>query len=123
MVRRYDRALPLLRVDPQQMEQVFFNILVNARQAMKDDGRLIVSTVGSGRHARISIRDSGQGIPDEVAEKMFDPFFTTRTRGTGLGLAIVKKIVGAHAGQVSAANMDGGGAEITVELPLHPDVS
>lgn len=118
LVRRYDRSLPELYVDPQQMEQVFFNIFVNACQAMKENGRLIVTTEPNHRYVRIVTRDNGSGIPDDAGDKIFEPFFTTRTRGSGLGLAIVSKIVRDHEGKVEATNPPGGGAEVTVSLPL-----
>ena len=118
LVRRYDRSLPELYVDPQQMEQVFFNIFVNAYQAMKENGRLIVTTEPNHRYVRIVTRDNGSGIPDDAGDKIFEPFFTTRTRGSGLGLAIVSKIVRDHEGNVEATNPPGGGAEVTVSLPL-----
>ncbi len=115
--RDYDRAMPELRVDPQQMEQVFINILLNAFQAMNHAGKIVIRTIADGEGASISIRDSGPGIPPEVADRIFKPFFTTRSKGTGLGLAIVKNIVTAHGGAISAATAPGGGAEFTITLP------
>jgi two-component system sensor histidine kinase HydH len=67
-----------------------------------------------------SIRDEGPGIPDEVIERMFNPFFTTRATGTGLGLAIVHRIVDAHGGHVAVTNSDGGGAVVELCLPAQP---
>jgi two-component system nitrogen regulation sensor histidine kinase GlnL len=116
--RRYDPELPTLRVDPQQMEQVFFNVFVNACQAMEFQGDLTVTTERNGRYARIGIRDTGPGLPKEGADKIFEPFFTSRAKGSGLGLAIVRNIVGAHEGSVVANNLPRGGAEIVISLPL-----
>jgi nitrogen-specific signal transduction histidine kinase len=116
--RRFERELPPLRVDPQQMEQVFFNVFDNAYQAMNYDGDLTVVTERNGRSAKIAVRDSGPGLPQEETERIFEPFFTSRARGTGLGLAIVRNLVGAHGGKVTAANRPRGGAEILITLPL-----
>ena len=123
VARRYDRELPPLRVDPQQMEQVFFNVFVNAYQAMSFSGDLAVLTERNGRQARIRVRDTGPGLPAEAADKIFEPFFTSRAKGSGLGLAIVRNIVGAHDGTVTAANRPEGGAEILITLPLEAEVS
>jgi PAS domain S-box-containing protein len=117
VVRRYERDMPLLDVDPQQVEQVFFNVFVNAYEAMDYRGNLTVITEQGNTHARIVVRDTGRGIPEDAAEKVFEPFFTTRTRGSGLGLAIVKNIVQAHDGTVTAASPAEGGTEISIILP------
>jgi two-component system sensor histidine kinase PilS (NtrC family) len=120
--RRYDPNLPALDLDPQQMEQVFLNLLQNAAQALDYNGTVTVATSLNGTEARIVVRDSGPGIADEVMDKLFDPFVTTRTKGTGLGLAIVKNIVQAHGGAIHVQSPRGGGAEFTVTLPLPEDV-
>lgn len=116
--RAYDRSLPLLSLDPQQMEQVFVNILLNAFQAMDFRGTVRIATRSDGCAAEVCVRDTGPGIPSEVVDKLFKPFFTTRAQGTGLGLSIVRSIVEAHGGTVRADSPPGGGAEFTVRLPL-----
>jgi two-component system nitrogen regulation sensor histidine kinase GlnL len=121
--RDYDPALPVLRVDPRQMEQVFLNILLNACQAMDHRGEVRIRTRRDGRQVQIEIRDSGPGIPPEALERIFRPFFTTRTRGTGLGLAIVKNIVEAHGGGIRAGSPAGGGAEFVLTLPVPEDTA
>jgi signal transduction histidine kinase len=81
----------------------------------------ITITIGSvGDHVRVSVRDSGAGIPEDVILRIFEPFFTTRTQGTGLGLAIVHKIVQDHGGTIDAVTPgDGaGGTEIVIQLPV-----
>jgi len=118
ITRCYDRELPPLRVDPQQMEQVFFNIFVNAHQAMNFQGEVTVLTGRNGRHAWIRVRDDGPGLPAEAEGKIFEPFFTARAKGSGLGLAIVRSIVVSHDGTVTAVNRPEGGAEIAIKLPL-----
>jgi PAS domain S-box-containing protein len=116
--RDYDESMPVLDIDTAQMEQVFFNILLNAYQAMAEQGTVKITTRANDGHAIIGIRDTGPGIPDDVARNMFKPFFTTRAQGTGLGLAIVRTIVGNHHGSVRAENVDVGGVEISITLPL-----
>jgi len=116
--RSYDRGLPPLPLDPQQMEHVFVNILLNAYQAMDYAGTVRISTWSDGRFAEISVRDTGPGIPPAIREDLFKPFFTTRAQGTGLGLSIVRAIVDAHGGTVRASSVEEGGAEFTVRLPL-----
>jgi PAS domain S-box-containing protein len=116
--RLYDLDMPLLHVDPQQVEQVFFNVVVNAHEAMDHRGTLTVATEQRDAEAWIVIRDTGRGIPQDAAKKVFEPFFTTRTRGSGLGLAIVKNIVQAHDGTVTATSPAEGGTEIAITLPM-----
>lgn len=116
---RYDRELPPLNVDPQQIEQVFFNIFINACQAMDHEGKVTVTTERDGGYARVRVRDSGPGIPQEAVDRVFEPFFTTRARGTGLGLAIVRNIVGEHDGTVAVDSPPEGGTEVSVTLPIH----
>jgi len=115
--RRYADPMPEIPLDPQQMEQVFFNVLLNALQAMDFEGTLTVATEVDGGEVRVKIRDTGPGIPAEIAEKIFKPFFTTRSKGTGLGLAIVRNIVRAHGGRIQADTAPEGGAEVVLSLP------
>lgn len=117
--RSFAAQLPPVELDPAQVEQVLYNLIVNAAQAMSYRGSIRVETALDGDdHVRIVVRDSGPGLSAEALHKAFNPFFTTRTEGTGLGLSIVKKIVAAHGGAVALANPPGGGAEVRVRLPL-----
>jgi len=117
VVRRYADPMPILRVDPQQIEQVLFNVLLNAFQAVDYRGRITVTTRVNGAAARVAIHDTGPGIPAGIEERIFKPFFTTRAQGCGLGLAIVRNLVQAHGGSIRAATPPGGGAEFTITLP------
>jgi C4-dicarboxylate-specific signal transduction histidine kinase len=112
-----DDAVVLAR--PGQLEQVVFNILLNAAQAMVGGGR--VAVVGSRRGARVmlAVRDQGPGIAPEHLGRVFEPFFTTKTEGagTGLGLAISSEIVHELGGELRAENAPGGGARFTIDLP------
>jgi PAS domain S-box-containing protein len=115
--RRYAEPLPPVLLDSQQMEQVFFNVLLNAFQAMGFAGTVTITTEADEGEVRVKIRDTGPGIPAENADKIFKPFFTTRSKGTGLGLAIVRNIVNAHGGRIVAGTAPGGGAEVVLALP------
>ncbi|KAF0217291.1 MAG: integral membrane sensor signal transduction histidine [Geobacteraceae bacterium] len=121
--------LPPAYVDPKQIQQVFLNLILNAIQAMDVNGLLTVGTSlveAEGRPwVRIRIADTGPGIPAQILEKIFTPFFTTKAQGTGLGLAICHKLVIQHGGKISVASEDGKGTEFTVDLPASavPEVS
>jgi C4-dicarboxylate-specific signal transduction histidine kinase len=110
--------------NPIQLEQVFINLLTNARDALEEapQGRRRVGIVSSleGDRIRIVFADNGPGIPAAIAQRVFDPFFTTKEvgTGTGLGLSITYSIVKEHAGDISLERTPGGGATFTVELPV-----
>ncbi len=114
--------------DETQLKQVIMNLAVNARDAMPDGGKLLVSLraeepaggdEGTGS-AVLQVADTGEGIPEEVRERLFEPFFTTksRDRGTGLGLSIVLGIVEQHQGTIEIDSAPGAGTRVTVRLPL-----
>lgn len=115
--RRFGAGVPPVYLDPQQMEQVFFNVLLNACQAMDYRGKVVIATEADGDSVRVRILDQGPGIAAEIADKVFKPFFTTRSKGTGLGLAIVRNIVNAHGGTITASSAPQGGAEVVISLP------
>jgi PAS domain S-box-containing protein len=116
--RRFQKDLPRVDLDPRQFEQVLYNLLLNAAQAMEQQGSVVVATRLDAGGVEIRVRDTGPGLPPGVDEKLFQPFFTTRTEGTGLGLAVAKKIVVAHGGAIEASNSTAGGAEFLIELPI-----
>ncbi len=96
---------------------VLINLLENAMQACGEGGRVAVRAERSGREVKILVEDNGRGIPEELHERLFEPFFTTRTEGTGLGLAIVRNVVEAHGGRVEMRSAPGRGSEFAVCLP------
>jgi PAS domain S-box-containing protein len=127
--------LPLVGADEHQLTQVFCNLLINAYEALEGRGRIdisarIASTDTDGAllpdgHVAVptvvvDVADDGPGMPAEVAEKIFNPFFTTKAQGTGLGLAIVRKIVDAHEGRIDMTTADGRGTRFRVTLPVEP---
>ena len=122
--REYDESLPDTMADAHQLQQVFLNLITNAEQAMEQrDGhhhRLTVRTRRSGESIRIEIEDTGAGIPPNLIERIFNPFFTTKPTGsgTGLGLSISLGIVREHEGRIWAENPPQTGARFVVEVPI-----
>lgn len=114
-------GLPGVYADGKQMQQVFLNIILNAFQAMAGGGILTISTSlvprQERRFVRIDFADTGSGIPSQVLEKIFTPFFTTKAQGTGLGLPICSKLVHLHNGEIRVKSDDIHGTIFTIELP------
>jgi signal transduction histidine kinase len=112
--------LPPVYVDDKQMQQVFLNIILNAFQAMTNGGTLTITTSLTTQQdrefVRIDVADTGSGIPPQVLEKIFSPFYTTKAQGTGLGLPICSKLIHLHNGDIRVAS-DDQGTVFTVELP------
>jgi len=110
--------------DAQRLRQVFWNLLLNACQAMPNGGDIIITAIPGPRDndksalCEIIITDTGPGINQEFLSKIFDPFFTTKRRGTGLGLAIVYRIVEDHGGTITVDNKPGKGAQFKIMLPM-----
>jgi len=113
--------LPQTRCYPQQLNQVFMNLLVNAAQAIESKGEIAITTRASETEITIAIADSGSGIPPEVLNRIFEPFFTTKEvgKGTGLGLSIVYDIVTKkHGGKIEVTSEPGKGTTFVVTLPI-----
>jgi two-component system sensor kinase FixL len=109
---------PRIPGDPEMLKIVFQNLLLNGAHAMQGRGRIDVSIAPAESMSEIRIRDTGPGIPADVREKIFTPFFTTKSRGTGLGLPTAKRIVEAHHGQLVIDCPAGGGTTVIVRLPV-----
>jgi PAS domain S-box-containing protein len=114
---RVPEDLPLVNVDPEQMEPVFLNIINNAHQAMPDGGRIGIVASHSDGVARVAVSDSGSGIAPEHMARLFEPLFSTKVFGVGLGLAICKAFIEANKGTVSVETEVGRGTTVTVTLP------
>ena len=110
-------GLPYIDASPQQIRQVIWNLMANAMDAIKEDGRLALQVAREGDFVVIRVSDSGPGIPDALREKVFEPLFTTKAEGTGLGLSIVRGIVTEHGGTVEVEEGSRIGASIAVRLP------
>lgn len=108
--------LPPCRLDRRQIQQVVYNIALNALQMMEGGGALHVKAWSHPDHVAVRIRDTGPGIPPDALESLFDLFFSTREGGTGLGLPIAQRIVESHGGKLTAENAEDGGAVFTIYL-------
>jgi len=113
-----DTTLPAVSVDPEQMKQVFFNIVKNALQSMRDGGRLEIRLSADDREASLSFTDDGEGIASSDFARIFEPFQTGKQNGNGLGLPIVQRIVQDHGGRIEVSGKKGEGARFVVVLPL-----
>jgi two-component system sensor kinase FixL len=119
-----DPDLPVVEGDPVQLQQVLLNLIVNAFDAMNDtpldQRKVLIATERTPHNAIcVSVRDYGFGIPQEVGERIFDQFFTTKAKGLGMGLSIVRSIIESHGGTITAENPSGGGARLHFTLPIH----
>lgn len=135
LVESYADDLSNIFVDANQIEQVMLNLFINAIDAMPNGGKLTVSAVNSeqpqpvvdrrkripglfsNRYIEIRISDTGSGIPLDIIDKVFNPFFTTKSNGTGLGLSIVYQIIKEHGGQIDVHSEVGKGTEFIIQLP------
>jgi len=115
---RLDPQVKEIPCDPEQLEQVFWNIARNGVQAMGGEGELVVSSRRNGRWAEVSFRDTGPGIPPDKWEQIFEPFYTERRTGTGLGLSIASRVVEAHRGFIQVASDSRSWTLFTISLPL-----
>jgi signal transduction histidine kinase len=121
VVREISDKLPSIKVDRNQMSQVFVNVFLNSIQAMGEGGTLKIGVGASDERLILTISDTGKGIPEDVLPRVFDPFFTTKGEGsgTGLGLWITQGIVERHGGTVQLSSHEGKGTTVEIQLPLH----
>jgi two-component system NtrC family sensor kinase len=122
IVKNLDPQVPIILLDANQIQQVFMNILLNAADAMLQEGTLTITSNYPGRDSfvQVKITDTGCGIPEENLSRIFDPFFTTKAdkKGTGLGLAVSYGIIDRHRGRIEVQSELGRGTAITIHLPL-----
>jgi signal transduction histidine kinase len=125
--------LPPIQADPEQLKEVFVNLVVNACEAMEGGGEILIreeaqSTGPTEQVVVIRVADNGPGIPQSLVDKVLQPFFTTKEEGTGLGLSIAARIVEQHGGDLAVTTVEGKGSTFTITLPVeeadlehHPD--
>lgn len=113
-------SAPPVIADAKLLRIVLLNLLLNAAHALQNNGTIGIVVAASELTCRIAIADTGPGIPPEIRDRIFAPFFTTKSRGTGLGLSTAKRLVDAHHGRISVDCPAGGGTVVTVELPREP---
>ena len=107
-----------MSADPDMMRVVFQNLLINSAHAMQGKGRIRVAVEPADSTCQIAFIDAGPGIPPDVREKVFSPFFTMKSRGSGLGLPTVKRLVEAHDGQIAIDCPRTGGTTVVIRLPM-----
>ena len=119
-IRTAVKDTPPLKIDPDQIQQVFLNLVLNARDAMPDGGCLDISIKQSNGQVEMSFADTGCGIDPEVRDKVFDPFFSTKgpTKGTGLGLSICYSIIKDHGGTIEIDSEKGRGTKFIIRIPV-----
>ena len=122
MIKHFGEIPPVVCY-PRRLNQVFLNILVNAKQAVEVTGEISITTFQKDHKVHVAIRDNGVGIPEENLEKVFDPGFTTKgvRVGTGLGLSICYQIIQDHKGEIKVESRVGEGSTFTVMLPMDLD--
>jgi len=113
-------SLPMVYANPGKLQQVFMNLIINAKDAMPHGGELSIATDCEDSLVRVEVSDNGVGISPEHLSKIFDPFFTTKStsRGTGLGLAVTYGIIREHLGKIEVQSTVGRGTSFRVELPV-----
>jgi two-component system sensor histidine kinase PilS (NtrC family) len=120
IVEQLAPALARINCDRSQIKEALLNIVRNGIEAMPDGGVLLVEverSTKSADHICIVVQDEGEGLPPGAQEKIFDPFYTTKSNGIGLGLAIVHRIVAAHGGSIEVTSQQGAGTRVSIELP------
>ncbi len=105
-----------------QMKQVFMNIIKNAIESLDNHGTVSVSTYCTDKSVFITIADNGTGIPDDIKDKLGQPFYTTKEKGTGLGLMSCYKIIDEHNGKIDFTSEVGKGTVFSIELPLIKEI-
>jgi signal transduction histidine kinase len=120
VVREGLAGLPPLIADRGQLRQVLLNLITNAYEAMDEQGVLTIEATANGDGIEIRVSDTGPGMDEETAARVFEPFFTQKAKGIGLGLAVSRRIVEAHGGSISGAGAPGGGATFTLTMPMAP---
>jgi signal transduction histidine kinase len=118
---QFAQDLPPLRLDVDLFKQALLNLVLNAQHAMPSGGELILTSRQDGNWAVLDITDTGLGMTDEVRERIFDAYFSTRPGGSGLGLPTTRKIVEAHGGEIHVRSEPGKGSQFSIRLPLYQE--
>ncbi len=113
--------VPIIGADPELLHRALSNLILNAIDAMRDGGIVTLRTGTDGDKVSIEIADTGRGLAPEAHERLFTPYYTTKTQGTGLGLAVVQSVVTDHGGKISVRSEQGRGTTFRIELPRNMD--
>jgi nitrogen fixation/metabolism regulation signal transduction histidine kinase len=114
--RELDPNVRAVQADPEQISRVLRNLILNAIDAMPDGGTLTVRTASAAQGVRIEVSDTGKGLTPEECDRLFTPYYTTKTHGTGLGLAIVQSVISDHKGRIAVESAPGKGTTFRIEL-------
>jgi two-component system NtrC family sensor kinase len=123
VIKKLASSLPKITADPNQLQQVCTNLIVNAIQAMPEGGKLTLRTSLDQGRLKMEVQDTGYGISPENMRKLFTPFFSTKkeVKGVGLGLAVSYGIIQRHRGKIDVQSIEGKGTNFTVYLPVHQE--
>ena len=123
LVTQFEEDLPLLNLDQQKIKQVLINLVYNSLESLSMGGMLKIQTyledyAQKQKMVTVRVEDTGGGVPQDIFENIFNPFFTTKHSGTGLGLSICRKIIENHGGSIRVENQKGKGVTVYLHLPL-----
>ncbi|XHH09176.1 MAG: nitrogen regulation protein NR(II) [Candidatus Bathyarchaeia archaeon] len=113
-----DKQIPKIKLDPMLLKRVLMNLVTNSIQAMPKGGKLTIKTCMDAYNLKISVEDTGVGIPPEVRHRIFQPLMTTKSKGQGFGLAVAKRLVEAQNGTIGFESERGVGTKFTISFPL-----
>jgi signal transduction histidine kinase len=114
-----DAGPVMVKADARLIKQAVLNLMLNAQQAMTDGGEMILTAAASNPHAVIDVIDTGPGMSQQVREKIFQAYYSTKKGGAGLGLAMARRIVEEHGGQISVRSEPGKGSDFSIRLPMN----
>ncbi|MFO7899830.1 MAG: ATP-binding protein [Planctomycetota bacterium] len=117
--KQFEPDLPTCLADPRLLKQAILNVILNAQEAMPEGGELILRTSSRDRRVTVDVIDTGPGVSDDVRDRMFDAFFSTKEEGSGLGLALTRQIIDQHGGDVELQSELGKGTHFVIRLPAH----
>jgi PAS domain S-box-containing protein len=123
MITEFEKSLPPVQADADQLWQAILNLIRNALEAMPDGGNLTLRTASTVDEVVLQLTDTGKGMSDEERVQIFRPFFTTKPVGTGLGLTLTQQIIAEHGGRIECASVAGQGATFSLSLPLRAATS
>jgi len=117
IVKNIPSTLSNVIADEDQMQQIFFNLIRNAAQAIKEEGEIIINAKEESGNIKVEISDTGCGIPEDKLDKIFEPFYTTKTDGSGYGLSIVREVIWRNKGEIKVKSKEGAGTTFYLEFP------
>ncbi len=117
IITHFDQSDPSVVINPAELRQVLLNLCTNAQESMRRGGTLVLSTLSEQDDVSLLVRDSGMGIPPELQERIFEPFFSTKPLGSGLGLALVRRVISGAGGKVFCESTPGEGTTFRLVLP------